>query len=704
MSARVSGLYLVLCVACSCVACSNQALVRGPESESEPPGNANDGSAAGGSEGGGATNDPTTPGPSTPNAPFEEPAPTGSSGASGESGESGAVIPPGAPVTTCVGNFSPVREGEPISITFDRALTETPTIIGALSAETTLSADGRVLTLTPSPGPSWNVGSPVADVVFAIHATSQTGQSSTVYCNYDIVPATTVDYYLRAGAPGDGSREQPFGSIADAFTTIAAAGAPFAVLHVAEGVYAATTPQSLPPLVSVYGGYSSDFSTRNISNQLTTLMAAAAEAGTAQAPVASLGCTNVAGSSVVDGVVVGGATGNGAGDDYRASVDVGPGCDAYFRRLIFLPPAVDAGEHWFAIFSNDAAHAIFSSARIDDDDVQDAIGVDVSGDSSIVFRGSLIRLNADGTGVRIGVSTNALTALAAPKIQRNNLRFTNGDGRIGARMLTATNVAFEHNTIVMENVTNSAALVSDDTVTSVGTEAKLSGSGELRALVDVRADSNGQIVISGDGSCVGVASPAASVVSTRVYVSCPSAVGVAGCAQLDNDIVWSSGTGFVLDGACTAQNATIMATDTAIVTTGAATIQNNILIGANIGVDASVAAPAFFQNNVAYGFTTEYLSGGGALTFTDANSLGAGFARNFTGDPQLIDIDGADDDLTTWLDNDWSVLVKPETCSIREGGRSAVATDIRNFTRSATVICGPDNGGEGVSLGAYEID
>jgi hypothetical protein len=212
--------------------------------------------------------------------------------------------------------------------------------------------------------------------------------------------------------------------------------------------------------------------------------------------------------------------------------------------------------------------------------------------------------------------------------------------------------------------------------------------------------------ISAGDDCTGIAGVVGSVTGSKVYVSCRAAVGIAGCARFINTLVWSSGTGIALDGACAAgalvQNDTIFASTAAIVIGAGpahSVVQNTIVTGPGIGIDARAAAAALtLQNDVAFGLAAEVQSATGVTTLALAGQA------SFTEDPHFVDMDGADNDMSTWADNNWSVGNVAATCDVREGGIVGPATDILGVPRTAQVVCHPANGGVGITIGAYEVD
>ena len=126
---------------------------------------------------------------------------------------------------------------------------------------------------------------------------------------------------------------------------------------------------------------------------------------------------------------------------------------------------------------------------------------------------------------------------------------------------------------------------------------------------------------------------------------------------------------------------------------------------------------ASIRNNTLWDFagsTILYLTQTGqnldSLAAIEALSHASG---NWDEDPNLVDIDGADDDIATIEDNDWH-LEPTSSVEIRQGGRDGstqgwgFTTDKDGVTRT-NLTQGPDDDptnddAEGWSMGAYERD
>jgi len=153
-------------------------------------------------------------------------------------------------------------------------------------------------------------------------------------------------------------------------------------------------------------------------------------------------------------------------------------------------------------------------------------------------------------------------------------------------------------------------------------------------------------------------------------------------------------------------------------------IENNLIVGAattafSRGIwEADGGEPAAVRHNAIVGFTAAYYDldagcgGGSACSVAQLNALAfpSGGGGNVDTAPVYVDVDGADEDLTTMGDNDWRFVVQASTCALREGGLDGVAAgfgftaDLLGATRTAAVACGPGNGGGGWSIGALESD
>ncbi len=145
-------------------------------------------------------------------------------------------------------------------------------------------------------------------------------------------------------------------------------------------------------------------------------------------------------------------------------------------------------------------------------------------------------------------------------------------------------------------------------------------------------------------------------------------------------------------------------------------IENNIIFSVSPGGghcilegDENDGNAASIRNNALWdlnGNTTLYhmWDGGGGLGLDTVLLVNAqGYAGgNIDNDPQLVDRDGPDDDITTIDDNNWR-LQAPSPSEVKTGGLDGTAEGW-NFFTDKDEVTRTGNGSTGWSMGAYEQD
>lgn len=153
-------------------------------------------------------------------------------------------------------------------------------------------------------------------------------------------------------------------------------------------------------------------------------------------------------------------------------------------------------------------------------------------------------------------------------------------------------------------------------------------------------------------------------------------------------------------------------------------IKNNIIYTKNDAptcvATADTARPTAFQNNNVFGCTNLYYDGATNITVANFASQAAqmdgssgtlpsyGNVNVDDSGPLFVDYDGADNDATTWADNDLRIRATA-ACNVRGGGQNLSASltqDKDQVTRTITAIgCTPTNtGATNWSIGAFERD
>lgn len=209
----------------------------------------------------------------------------------------------------------PIGSAQAIVITFNKSMNTSTLNIGGTAGNNVASWSTTSLTddtLTVAPQNTWNVGTGKTIIV---DADSSDGKSlSTLTLSYDVLTTASLTYYYVDGDSGlitnDGlSPGSPMLTIAAAITAAAAdsvvlvAGTTYQV----DSTSGVNTNIVLKEGVSLYGGYNSDFTIRDVTTYLTEIVNIGTSAGVANTAIVAN--TGISSMTIIDGFSVTGGGG-----------------------------------------------------------------------------------------------------------------------------------------------------------------------------------------------------------------------------------------------------------------------------------------------------------------------------------------------------------------------------------------------------------
>ncbi|MEW6681293.1 MAG: right-handed parallel beta-helix repeat-containing protein [Nitrospirota bacterium] len=556
-------------------------------------------------------------------------------------------------------------------------------------------------TATLAPSTTWTLG----PRTLTVEANDALGNPLNTFH----VSLVVVDGIIYVSTPGDGGDDGQPGTKQAPKATIpagiaaAAAFSPGVVL-VSHGTHpvdsGATTPTHvvLAEGISVYGGYSADFSRRDpvppamdISEANTTIIVDVSTARAATARTNSVVEANgpITAATVLDGFLlrVGG-------------VSASSGIYIHFQASPTVQHnTIDAGSNTtgnsFGIFS-------LGNPTIQNNTITGgSVGIQIEGYSAPSIRNNTIE---GTTGIYSEYSS-------APSIRNNTISGGSGASSYGILITQFSSPTIENNTITGGSGRNSHGIMTLGGSPSIKSNTISGGNGDssygivITQLSSPTIENNTIAGGSGDSSYGIVFTPGSG--STPIQNN--SISGGSGTYSYGIQIRFpSTGSGLpeirnnTIDGGSGATQAI------GIDMSGRGTpmIQNNIVFTSGNGqryclYNLAVFTIVVFNNDLFDCPTALYSDGSTLYTLTDisgVNSLPYG-RNNVSIDPQFADRDGPDHQITSMEDNDWH-LTASSHASVTQGGldlsaafTAAFPTDQDGTTRTAPW-----------SMGAYELD
>jgi hypothetical protein len=612
-------------------------------------------------------------------------------------------------VVTCARPYGAYRQDEAVTMTFDRPVSSL-TAFSPAGFTPTLSMDNRSASFVPTVG-TFAVANNVA-ISFVV--TAQNGQTTNATCRFDVVPSgADVIYVTATGATGGTCGLATPCELGSALTVAAASTAPVVVMNVAGGTHTWPDARLQGPL-SLYGGYKQTFTERAPTTYEARLVSADAtqELGPTF-PVSTVHCENMPSASVIDGFMIEATTQTVAS---TAGLTMTTGCNLHVRRNVFYPtnPAP-----WTGIFigTNDTAGItpLIRGNNFQDDagNVRAALadaGLFSSGNyAAPSFVGNDIIFN-DPTS-RAGVSLSDQASASATTIEANNFYLTANTAVPQAIYLktTASPLQIQNNTIVQDSGIGVYLRSDDATIAISGNFISTASNGSGLYVTGSGLGSHQQVQIErnrifGKENGLWIDYQGAATIRNNLLASKDRVVWAerAGASLFFDFNTLASGGGVGIDN------------------TGANTFLNNLLTAptgttgalafdAQDGLETMIGNDLFrFDRIYRDGPATRGCADSAACTLAELNAFVSGHTGNVSADPDLPLLQGADNTLSTWNDN----VFRPGAavaCEVAYGGRQQDAgiTDppanngAIDFSARTT---GPScNGGDGLSIGAYEV-
>lgn len=523
-------------------------------------------------------------------------------------------------------------------------------------------------------------------------------------------------------------------------------------VNVAGGTYSTSSTLSTSN-ASIYGGYSSDFNSRSITSNVTTITSSAAPA------------LYVSGSAVVDGFTINSTSTSSIG----SAIQPTSGSPTISNNIL-------TGQSGILISGSS-----FGTLTISDNTI-------TGGSSSTAYGIYFLSFNSGGTLQLTNNTINGSTGtpsssyglyisslIAGTSSSRITINVKGGtiDGKsattnafgiygislsyvdlniINSATIKAVSTSGASTTcagIYLTGTTNSTATVTNATILGGSGGTTNNSYGATGLYWSNTSPSTNTLTLTGSTVYGGSSGNGIYAVATTVgnmtatgntifaggNSSSSLSKGIAdsstGTVLINNNIVYggngSEAVGINPAGSITAKiynNTIIAGTRSAqsnvegILVGGNATpdIQNNIIYVTNVSATkyciaelATGADPSVIKNNTLFGCTTNsYFNEGSANVTTIGNmeALSANYSGNIILDPSFTDVDGTDNDITTYSDNDLT-LSNAVGNDVRYGGRDLSATfttDKAGTTRTTTPDNATNTGHAGWSMGAFEKD
>lgn len=515
---------------------------------------------------------------------------------------------------------------------------------------------------------------------------------TTKYSDRAVVSGTAVFHYLEdsivyadsASVASDqvGNKTSPFKSIQAAIesantrrggtTTIAMD------IRVAKGTY--TESIRLRPGISLRGGYDSNTWNRNISSNVSQIIAPSDIAIRGDSTIT----TSFTSNTVVEGFYIRGGSTNAT----NIAIDLIISSPTITGNTIVGSNSSVASTNYGIRTSTSGCSPLITQNNITGGTGVTAstfYGISVASSSSPTISGNTITGGA-GTSVNGGIGVSASTA---PTISNNTIVGTTNGGS------GSTNVGI--------NASAGNPIISGNTIsggTGVGSYYGILNQGGANSTI------TNNIIFGGQGS--GTVYGIYNTVSTATILNNTINGGISGTVlaismangattTIKNNIIFnlnSAGGGF---GTCI---------DEAAAGNDPASVQNNNLFGCTTLYNDSTSGIMNFVCSATGNFHTAAACGGTAL----ASPVAAGNTNITNAGPLFLSINGADGNIATLTDNDWHLNSSVAgNCDVRGGGLTLTPTitldrdGLLRSTGNPSGGCIPGNvGATGWSIGAYE--
>jgi hypothetical protein len=478
----------------------------------------------------------------------------------------------------------------------------------------------------------------------------------------------------------DGTKDHPMATIPAAIDKAANQNYIPGEVWVPEGTYQVNSDPSththvvLAEGISLYGGYSADFSQRDPAANITTIQDISAAAAAANLPNRVI----EAGSGVTAATIVDGFTIQGGGGGFSSGVFAHDG-----GSFTIVDNIIDGGGG--STYSYGIYNSNFSTPSIKNNTIAGGQG---SGSSYGIFNTSFsspsIQNNTiDGGGQGSGSSYGIYNlSSSSPLIQNNTINGGGGTSNSsGIYNNSFSSPLIQNNTIDgggggsgssygISNSASSSPLIQNNTIDGGG-----GGSGSSYGIYNLGFSSsiqNNTIDGGGGAASIGIAESVSSSLIQNNTIDggrgSTYSYGIynnSSSSSIQNNIVFTSGSG--VEYCISESNAS----------SDPISIRNNDLFN---------CSTAFYRDEA----TTDLTSIDDVNALVDTNSGG-----NVSVDPAFADVDGPDNNIDTMADNDWH-LSSSSPDQVTQGGldlSSLFPTDKDGVTRTVSW-----------SMGAYERD
>ncbi len=441
--------------------------------------------------------------------------------------------------------------------------------------------------------------------------------------------------------------------------------------------------------VSLYGGYSADFTVRDASLYVSLIIDLSKEGEDSAAVRAYDGLTD---ATVIDGFTIQGALSTGVSNS--TSLDIERASPRVSNNIILGGYAAVGGFSFNLDIYDNASPTIENNTIIGGDSLGNSYGIVVSDSSHPVISNNTIN-GGNGSQTNGILCWETQADIIENEISGGEGSQTRGIGLLASSMVTIKNNYIDGGTATsfsqgINNNSDIGVTVIGNTI-SGGTSAE--GSAGIKNVYTGWFNIRNNIVFGGTAGGGHDAIGIVCVDSTGAIFNNTIAGGVSdysaaivlqadSCPEIDNNILFSAATGS--GGSCIGESSSGDYINDAY----AGTIRYNALWDPAGGVDVLLYR--------------DYLGS----DYDDAASVNGhanGHAEgNVDDDPLFVDIDGPDNDITTMDDNNWH-LSASSPAGIRTGGLNGIFEGWAfNEDRDGNTRTG--SGSTGWSMGAYEQD
>jgi len=467
-------------------------------------------------------------------------------------------------------------------------------------------------------------------------------------------------------------------------------------VHVAAGTYEVRDEEGdfidMKEGVSLYGGYSLDFKTRNPTVYVTTIE----DTSTGGTEIAAVrACDGITEATVLDGFTILGGGGTTM-DGWSTALDIERASPTVTNNTIIGGSASPTGYTIALDIYDDSSPLIDHNAIVGGNAQGHNYGITVSLDSFPTIRSNTIN------GGSSGISQGIFIFDAGAMIQNNSIEGGQGTTTRGIFINVSSWVSIKGNTVSGGSATgeSSGILVMSENVTV-----------EANTIYAGYSASWGTYGVH----CVNV-----TLFTVRNNTILGGETGGTGGA---NGVLCNASSGLIFDNTI-AGGIGEWGPGITLISSSAPLVENNIIFSSSTSGgycihegDDNGGYAASIRNNTLWdvtGTTVLYCTYDGQTLDTAAAVNALDHADgNWDQNPDLADLDGADDDLATVEDNDWH-LTAVSPVEARQGGRDGAAlswgfiTDKDGATRT-NLTQGPNDGpsndgAAGWSMGACEQD